>query len=125
MCCACVLAVLCETWSSAAISGSDIDERRRLSTVMLVFDEPTSNMDQAGRREFAEALEPLDVTMLTITHDLSHALKTCPRAIVMNAGRVVADGPTVELLGDEQLLADNRLKLPYGLALASQRRSAA
>ena len=85
---------------------------------VLVFDEPTSNMDQAGRRELAEALDGLDVTMLTITHDLSHALATCPRSIVMNAGRVVADGPTIELLADETLLAANRLELPYGMTLA-------
>ena len=86
---------------------------------VLVFDEPTSNMDQAGRRELAQALDGLDVTMLTITHDLSHALATCPRAIVMNAGRVVADGPTTDLLADEHLLAANRLELPYGLGLVS------
>ena len=87
---------------------------------VLVFDEPTSNMDQAGRRELAEALDGLDVTMLTITHDLSHALATCPRSIVMNAGRVVADGPTIELLADETLLAANRLELPYGMTLAAE-----
>lgn len=87
-----------------------------------MFDEPTSNMDQAGRRELAEALDGLDVTMLTITHDLSHALATWPRSIVMNAGRVIAHGPTVELLGDETLLAANRLELPYGMTLAAESR---
>ncbi|MDH3682233.1 MAG: energy-coupling factor ABC transporter ATP-binding protein [Acidimicrobiia bacterium] len=92
---------------------------------ILVFDEPTSNMDQAGRREFAEVLETLDVTMLTITHDVSHALRTCPRAIVMSGGRIVADGPTAELLANEQLLAANRHELPYGLGLTPECRRAA
>ena len=84
---------------------------------ILVFDEPTSNMDQAGRQSFAEALDQLDVTMLTITHDVSHALRTCPRTLVMSEGRIVADGATREILADEELLAANRLELPYGLVL--------
>ena len=38
----------------------------------------------------------------------------------MYAGRVVADGPTIELLADETLLAANRLELPYGMTLAAE-----
>jgi cobalt transport protein ATP-binding subunit len=87
---------------------------------VLVFDEPTSNMDPVGRREFALALAGLDVTMLTITHDLSHALRTCPRSLVMRDGELVADGPTAEILGDNQLLAENRLELPYGMELKTR-----
>ena len=49
-----------------------------------------------------------------VTHDLPYALQLCPRSVVLSDGRVVADGPTVELLSDVGLMARHRLELPYG-----------
>lgn len=81
---------------------------------ILVLDEPSSNLDPAGRRELAEVLQALPVTLLMVTHDLPYALQLCPRSVVLDDGVVVADGPTRELLGDPDLLAAHRLELPYG-----------
>lgn len=81
---------------------------------ILVLDEPSSNLDPASRRELAEVLTSLDVTMLMVTHDLPYALQLCPRAVILDRGRVVADGPTRELLADADLMARHRLELPYG-----------
>jgi cobalt/nickel transport system ATP-binding protein len=81
---------------------------------ILVLDEPSSNLDPAGRRELAEVLDALPVTLLMVTHDLPYALQLCPRSVVLDGGTVVADGPTRELLADEPLLARHRLELPYG-----------
>jgi len=81
---------------------------------VLVLDEPSSNLDPASRRELAEIVTGLDVTILMVTHDLPYALQLCPRALIMNAGTITADGPTAELLADAELLARNRLELPYG-----------
>ena len=53
-----------------------------------------------------------------VTHDLPYALQLCPRAVVMNDGVIVADGPTREILADVELMAANRLELPYGFVLA-------
>jgi len=97
-------------------------ERRRvaLATVLacqpdlLVLDEPSSNLDPAGRRELAEVLAGLDTTILLVTHDLPYALQVCDRSVVMNRGRIVADGPTRQLLGDEATMRANRLELPIG-----------
>jgi cobalt/nickel transport system ATP-binding protein len=58
-------------------------------------------------REFA-------LTTLMVTHDLPYALELCPRAVILNGGRIVADGPTRELLTDTDLMAQNRLELPFG-----------
>jgi cobalt/nickel transport system ATP-binding protein len=97
-------------------------QRRRvaIATVLatepdvLVLDEPTANLDPAARRELTEVLASLEVTLLVVTHDLPYALETCERAVVLDAGRIVADGPTADLLGDGDLLAAHRLYLPLG-----------
>lgn len=81
---------------------------------VLVLDEPSSNLDPTARRELAEILRSLDVTVLMVTHDLPYALELCPRAVVLSEGHVVADAPTAEILGDEALMARHRLELPFG-----------
>ena len=85
---------------------------------VLVLDEPSSNLDPASRRELATILESLPVTMLMVTHDLPYALQLCPRAVILDDGRVVADGRTEDLLADSELLARHRLELPYGFTPA-------
>ncbi|MDQ3914667.1 MAG: energy-coupling factor ABC transporter ATP-binding protein [Actinomycetota bacterium] len=102
-------------------------ERRRvaLATVLamdptvLVLDEPTSNLDPAGRRELADVLTRLPVTLVMITHDLPYALQLCERSVVMDGGRIVADAPTASLLRERELLERHRLELPYGFELSS------
>jgi cobalt/nickel transport system ATP-binding protein len=81
---------------------------------ILVLDEPSSNLDPASRRELAEILRALDVTVLMVTHDLPYAFELCPRAVVLSDGVVVADGPTYDILTDDALMAAHRLELPFG-----------
>ena len=83
-------------------------QRRRvaIATVLamrpeiLVLDEPSSNLDPASRRELADILRSLDVTVLMVTHDLPYAVELCERSVVLSEGTVVADGPTRAVLGD-------------------------
>jgi cobalt/nickel transport system ATP-binding protein len=97
-------------------------ERRRVSiaTVLamnpeiLVLDEPTSNLDPAGRRELVALLAAMASTQLVVTHDLPFALELCPRSVILDGGRVVADGPTPSLMADRELMARHRLELPFG-----------
>ncbi len=81
---------------------------------ILVLDEPSSNLDPASRRELAEILLSLDVTVLMVTHDLPFAAMLCPRSLILSDGVIAADAPTLELLGDAELLGANRLELPFG-----------
>ncbi|MFZ3595198.1 energy-coupling factor ABC transporter ATP-binding protein [Streptomyces sp. BH104] len=81
---------------------------------ILVLDEPSSNLDPASRRELADILRSLDVTVLMVTHDLPYAMELCPRAVILSDGAIVADGATGDLLADEDLMAAHRLELPFG-----------
>ncbi|MFE9248752.1 energy-coupling factor ABC transporter ATP-binding protein [Streptomyces sp. NPDC007088] len=81
---------------------------------ILVLDEPSSNLDPASRRELADILRSLDVTVLMVTHDLPYALELCPRSAILSDGVIAADGPTAELLGDSALMNAHRLELPFG-----------
>ncbi|MGE5635569.1 MAG: energy-coupling factor ABC transporter ATP-binding protein [Nocardioidaceae bacterium] len=100
-------------------------ERRRvaIATVLameprlLVLDEPSANLDPRARRDLIEVLSGIDRTMLVTTHDLPLAAELCERALILAAGRVVADGPCREILSDGELLAANDLELPAGFDL--------
>ena len=101
-----------------------LGQRRRvaIATVLamdpavLVLDEPSSNLDPAARREVADILLGLRRTTVMVTHDLPYALQLCPRSVILSDGRIVADGPTAELLQDADLLSRHRLELPYGFS---------
>jgi cobalt/nickel transport system ATP-binding protein len=99
-----------------------LGQRRRaaVATVLamhpevLVLDEPSSNLDPAARREFADLVKRLGMTTLLVTHDLPYALELCQRAVVLDHGQVVADGPIREILADSGFMSAHRLELPAG-----------
>lgn len=80
---------------------------------ILVLDEPTSDLDPRGRREFKALLRQIPATKLIATHDLELVVELCPRAIVLDHGEVVADGPTTELLSNEELMLAHGLERPH------------
>jgi cobalt/nickel transport system ATP-binding protein len=79
---------------------------------VLVFDEPTSGLDPRARRQLITVLQGLPATRLFATHDLGLVAETCARTIVIDGGRVVADGPTLAVLGDDALMAAHGLETP-------------
>lgn len=68
-----------------------------------------------ARRELSVVLASLPVTILVVTHDLPYALEHCTRSVILDAGRIVADAPTADLLADAEQLARHRLELPFGM----------
>jgi cobalt/nickel transport system ATP-binding protein len=77
---------------------------------VLVFDEPSAGLDPRGRRELIGLLRQLPQTMLVATHDMRLVAEVLPRTVVMDDGRVVADGPTTEILADTALLEAHGLE---------------
>ena len=100
-------------------------ERRRVAIagvlamdpLLLVLDEPSANLDPRARRELLAVLDSIAGTMLLTTHDLPLAAQLCERAVILDGGRIVADGDCGELLGDPELLAAHDLELPPGFDL--------
>ena len=81
---------------------------------ILVLDEPSSNLDPASRRELAEILRSLDITIIMVTHDLPYAYELCERSLILSGGIIAADGKTKDILKNEELLKKHRLELPAG-----------
>jgi cobalt/nickel transport system ATP-binding protein len=76
---------------------------------LLLMDEPTAELDGAAVRKLSEALARLPVAKLIASHDLRFLRAVTTRTVLLGAGCVVADGPTAELLADQDLL--RRLEL--------------
>jgi len=89
-----------------------VGEKKRIAiaTVMsmepeiLVLDEPSAGLDPRARRSLINLLRELPQTMLVSTHDLRLVHELFPRTVIMDDGRIVADGLTEQLLNDEALL---------------------
>lgn len=79
---------------------------------LLVLDEPSAGLDPRARRTLINLLRELPITMLVSTHDMTMVKELFPRTIVMDEGKIVADGPTPEILDDEKLLTEHGLEKP-------------
>lgn len=82
---------------------------------LLVMDEPSANLDPRGRRRLIELLKSFEHTKIIATHDLELVLETCARVIMLDGGKVVADGATCTMLNDGNLMAAHGLERPYSL----------
>lgn len=79
---------------------------------VLVLDEPTAGLDPRARRSLIHLLQEMSITMLVSTHDLALVREVFPRMVIMDEGRIVADGATKKLLADEKLLEAHGLEKP-------------
>ena len=79
---------------------------------ILILDEPSAGLDPRARRTLINLLRELPITMLVSTHDMKLVQELFPRTVVMDDGRIVADGSTRDILEDEQLLNEHGLERP-------------
>ncbi len=82
---------------------------------VLLFDEPTANLDSRNKRKVIELIQCMDETLFISSHDLEFLLETCGRVIVIDEGRIVADGPIREIMSDEELMKRHGLEKPHSL----------
>jgi len=79
---------------------------------ILVLDEPSAGLDPRARRSLINLLRELPQTMLVSTHDILMVRELFPRTVIMDQGRVVADGLTAQILADAALLETHGLESP-------------
>jgi cobalt/nickel transport system ATP-binding protein len=82
---------------------------------VLLLDEPSMYLDPRGRRELIGLVNGLAVTKLIASHDLEMILQTCGRAVVLDGGKVTADGPVRQVLGNAALMETHGLEVPHSL----------
>ena len=98
-----------------SLSGGE-KKRAALATILvmrpklLVLDEPTAGLDARSRRSVLDVLKHRTEALLVATHDLGVASELTDRALVLDEGRLVYDGPTQELLCDHEFLYEHGLK---------------
>jgi len=83
-----------------------------VSPDILVMDEPTSNLDPLSRKRLISLLQSFEHTKIIATHDLDMALDVCERTIVLHQGTITADGPTLDIFTNEDLLFNSGLEKP-------------
>ena len=71
---------------------------------LLILDEPTAELDGRAIRQLTATLQRLRIAKLIASHDVSFLRATTTRTVLLGSGRILGDGPTRELLSDEDLL---------------------
>ena len=82
---------------------------------ILLLDEPSMFLDARGRRELIRILAELSGTHIIAAHDLEMILETCGRVLLLDRGRLIADGPARQLLADDSLMTAHGLEVPHSL----------
>jgi cobalt/nickel transport system ATP-binding protein len=82
---------------------------------VLVFDEPSAQLDPRSRRQLIQLLQTLQETQVIATHDLDLVLELCDRTIVLSQGEIVYDGNTKQVLSDREFLLAHSLEMPLSL----------
>jgi cobalt/nickel transport system ATP-binding protein len=117
-------AVGLEELKARAPDTLSLGEQRRLAVAtmlavepeVLLLDEPTASLDPRARRQLLGVIAGLSATVIVATHDLDAAYELGGRVLLLDGGRVVADGAAAELLESSALLESAGLSLPIGVA---------
>jgi cobalt/nickel transport system ATP-binding protein len=82
---------------------------------IILYDEPSANLDLKARRKLINFLKSSEQTILVSSHDLELIVEVCDRVIVMNSGKIVADGNPLEIMSNPRLMEENNLEISPSL----------
>lgn len=82
---------------------------------VVIYDEPTANLDLRARRRLIQFLQQSQETLLISSHDLEFVLEVCDRVVVMNEGCIIADGAPRSIMSDSVLMETHGLEIPHSL----------
>ncbi|NLE77769.1 MAG: energy-coupling factor ABC transporter ATP-binding protein [Chloroflexi bacterium] len=100
-----------------------LGERKRIAVAtvlamepqVLALDEPSAGLDPRARRNLIHLLRSLPQTMVVASHDMRLVWDLCSRTVILDGGRIAADGPTDELLLDTSLMEAHGLETPWAV----------
>jgi cobalt/nickel transport system ATP-binding protein len=81
----------------------------------MIYDEPSANLDIRSRRYLIRLLQKAKQTILIASHDLEFILEICNRIVIIDEGRIVADGATLDIMTDDKLLETHGQEKPHSL----------
>ncbi len=82
---------------------------------IILYDEPSANLDLQARRRLIEFLQRSQEGIILSSHDLELILEVCDRVILLNRGKIVADGIPQQIMRDRALMEANHLEVPHSL----------
>ncbi|MCP4646683.1 MAG: ABC transporter ATP-binding protein, partial [bacterium] len=82
---------------------------------IVVLDEPETSLDSRARRKLIEFLNVSNETLLIASHDLEFLLETCERTVILDRGRICADGQSETVMGNQTLMESHGFEKPHSL----------
>jgi cobalt/nickel transport system ATP-binding protein len=82
---------------------------------LVMYDEPSANLDIRSRRRLIRLLQSSNETIMVASHDLELILEVCQRVILLDEGKIVADGDPKQIMGDERLMEAHGQEKPHSL----------
>jgi len=82
---------------------------------LLIYDEPSANLDIRSRRRLIRLLQASNETILVASHDLELILELCDRVVLIDNGRIIADGKPRDIMGDDKLMEAHGQEKPHSL----------
>lgn len=82
---------------------------------VVLYDEPSANLDLRARRRLIQFLQNSHETIMVSSHDLELIIEVCDRVVLLNQGRIIADGTPEEIMSDSSLMEANGLEVPHSL----------
>lgn len=86
-----------------------------MSPEVLLFDEPTANLDTRNKRKVIELINSMAETLFISSHNLEFLLETCSRVILIDEGKIIKEGAIKEIMSDRELMIKHGLEMPHSL----------
>jgi cobalt/nickel transport system ATP-binding protein len=82
---------------------------------LIIYDEPSANLDMRSRRRLIQFIQASEEIVLVASHDLELVLEVCERVILLDQGKIVADGAPIDIMSDDALMETHGLERPHSL----------
>ena len=90
---------------------------------VVLYDEPSANLDLQARRRLIKFLQASHETIIVSSHDLELIIEVCDRVVLLDRGRIIADGTPTEIMSDSILMEGNGLEVPHSLTHVHRERT--